>query len=257
VSETERVGIRIHREIGVPEDKRTGTLEVSKSRHNRDRPLEEDTWQQSSATGKVRQEVVHRIGNRDIGDPGVRVLCFRIAIRDFPIVTEVGPHRSWQADRWHIASRELVSGRAENLVSRVAKARGHEVARRNRDRPSGEDAWQRSRDLANSGVRRVKAQALGIPSHEGARSEKENSHWIWIVGGPLDPHVGSCIGVSREKAREFGHGDREIARSDTPISGASCQHSREGGQRRSGGQLSAIWSASGIDISRVPWTCAL
>jgi hypothetical protein len=32
------------------------------------------------------------------------------------------------------------------------------------------------------------------------------------MGGPLDPHVGSCIGASREKAREFGHGDREVAR---------------------------------------------
>jgi hypothetical protein len=35
-------------------------------------------------------------------------------------------------------------------------------------------------DLANSGVRRVKAQALGISSREDARSEKVIRRWIWI-----------------------------------------------------------------------------
>jgi DNA-binding CsgD family transcriptional regulator len=35
-------------------------------------------------------------------------------------------------------------------------------------------------DLANSGARRVKAQTLGIPSPEDARSEKVNNRWIWI-----------------------------------------------------------------------------
>jgi hypothetical protein len=71
---------------------------------------------------------------------------------------------------------------------------------------------RRSKDLANSGARRVRAQVLGIQSHEDARSEKVNSRWIQIAGGPLDPHVGSCIGASREKARELGHGNREVAR---------------------------------------------
>jgi hypothetical protein len=65
-----------------------------------------------------------------------------------------------------------------------------------RSRSSEKDRCQRSRGLANSGVRRVRAQVLGTLSHEDARSEKEDNHWIRIVGGPLDPHVGSCIGVS-------------------------------------------------------------
>ena len=47
-------------------------------------------------------------------------------------------------------------------------------------------------------------------------------------GEPLDPHVGSRIGASQEKAREFGRGDREIARSDTPTAGGSGGHSRVG-----------------------------
>jgi hypothetical protein len=68
----------------------------------------------------------------------------------------------------------------------------------------------------------VSAQVLGTPSHEDARSEKKNSHWIWITGEPLDLHVGSCIGVSREKTRGFGHGDRDIAISDIPTVGGQC-----------------------------------
>jgi hypothetical protein len=69
-------------------------------------------------------------------------------------------HRSRQADRWHIASRELVSRRAENLVSRVARREDtkRRSGERTRNRPSEEDRWQRSRDLANSEVRRVSAQ---------------------------------------------------------------------------------------------------
>jgi hypothetical protein len=111
----------------------------------------------------------------------------------------VWDHRSRQADRWHIACRDLVSRKAENLVSRVTK---HEDMKRRsgeriRNHPSEKEKWQRSRDLANSGVRRVTAQALGTPSREGARSEKKNSHWIWAIGEPSDLHVGSCIGVSR------------------------------------------------------------
>jgi hypothetical protein len=43
-----------------------------------------------------------------------------------------------------------------------------------------EDTCQRSRDLANSEVRKVKAQTFGIPSREDTRSEKVNNRWIWI-----------------------------------------------------------------------------
>jgi hypothetical protein len=31
-------------------------------------------------------------------------------------------------------------------------------------------------------------------------------------GGPLDPHVGSCIGAAREKARELGLVRSEVTR---------------------------------------------
>jgi hypothetical protein len=42
----------IHREIEVLKVVRTGTLKVSKSQHNRDRPIGEDAWQRSGATGR-------------------------------------------------------------------------------------------------------------------------------------------------------------------------------------------------------------
>jgi hypothetical protein len=59
-----------------------------------------------------------------------------------------------------------------------------------RSHPSKEERWQISKDLANSEVRRVRTQTLGAPSHEDVRSEKKDSHWIWVIGGPLDhkPH---------------------------------------------------------------------
>jgi hypothetical protein len=49
-----------------------------------------------------------------------------------------------------------------------------EVARRS-ELSIEEDACQRSRDLANLEVRRVKAQTFGTPSREGARSEKRTT----------------------------------------------------------------------------------
>jgi hypothetical protein len=41
-------------------------------------------------------------------------------------------------------------------------------------------------------------------SREVTRSE--DNRWIRIMGGPLDPLVGSCIRASREKARELATG---------------------------------------------------
>jgi hypothetical protein len=81
------------------------------------------------------------------------------------------------------------------------------------------------RDLANLGVHRVRVQVLGIQSHEDVISEKEDNHYIRNTRGPLDPHVGSCIGASCEKARDFGYGDREIARGDILTAGGSVGHS--------------------------------
>jgi hypothetical protein len=51
-------------------------------------------------------------------------------------------------------------------TSRVAKLR------ENRSHPSEEDRWQRSRDLANSEVHKVRAQKLGAPSHEWKNCEE-------------------------------------------------------------------------------------
>jgi hypothetical protein len=45
-------------------------------------------------------------------------------------------------------------------TSRVAKSR------ENCSHPSEEDRWQRSRDLMNSKVHKVRAQSLGAPSRE-------------------------------------------------------------------------------------------
>jgi hypothetical protein len=87
---------------------------------------------------------------------------------------------------------------------------------------------RRSKDLANSGARRVRAQVLGIQSHEDARSEKVNSRWIQIAGGPLDLHVGSCIGASREKARELDHVKAKSRGSEVASFGTSDIGSRRG-----------------------------
>jgi hypothetical protein len=111
-------------------------------------------------------------GSREKSVQGLVTRNRDITIRDISTTTRtVWGHRSRQVDRWHIACRDLVSGRAENLVSRVAKREDtkQRSGERTRSRPSEEDRWQRSRDLANSGVRRVKAQVLGTPSHEAAK----------------------------------------------------------------------------------------
>jgi hypothetical protein len=60
-----------------------------------------------------------------------------------------------------------------------------EVAR-DQDRPSEEDRWQRSRDLANSEVRKVRAQELGAPSRESHENREEQ--------GQLDPGHGRTVG---------------------------------------------------------------
>jgi hypothetical protein len=84
----------VNQEIGVPEDKRNGTLEVSKSRRNWDRPSrrmrgkhqhtgDKPRWESAWRTG-VRH--LGRVGNQDIGDPGyIGFMHSRITKRDFPI----------------------------------------------------------------------------------------------------------------------------------------------------------------------------
>jgi hypothetical protein len=78
---------------------------------------------------------------------------------------------------------------------------------------------ERSRELGSS---QGESPSIGYSKSRRRESEKKNSRWIWIIGEPSDLHVGSCIGVSREKTRGFGHGDRDIAISDIPTVGGQC-----------------------------------
>ena len=67
--------------------------------------------------------------------------------------------------------------------------------------PSEEERWRISRDLANSIVRRVRAQVLGIQSHKDARSEKV----ITIGSGSWDDcwiHTWNRASKPREKKIE-------------------------------------------------------
>jgi hypothetical protein len=59
--------------------------------------------------------------------------------------------------------------------------------------------------------------------------------------------VGSRIGASQEKVREFGRGDREIARSDTPTAGGSGGHSRVG-EWNTGGTKPRDLAARSLEI---------
>jgi hypothetical protein len=72
-------------------------------------------------------------------------------------------------------------------TSRVAKSQ------EDWDHPFKEDRWKRSRDLANSEVRKVRAQELGAPICEWRSLEimrSVDSRWIQVMGGLLDqePH---------------------------------------------------------------------
>jgi hypothetical protein len=60
----------------------------------------------------------------------------------------------------HIGDSDIRVQRRKSLTSRVEKLR------EDQDHPFEEDRWQRSRDLINSKVRKVRAQELGAPSHE-------------------------------------------------------------------------------------------
>jgi hypothetical protein len=66
--------------------------------------------------------------------------------------------------------------------SRVAKPR------EDQDRPSEEDRWQRSRDLATSEVREVRAQSLDAPSREWRSHERIRTVHPRRTGG-RDPGI--------------------------------------------------------------------
>jgi hypothetical protein len=56
--------------------------------------------------------------------------------------------------------------------------------REDRDHPSEEDRWQRSKDLVNSEVRKVRAQGLGAPSHEIVKCSGMRDTWQNHASGP-------------------------------------------------------------------------
>jgi hypothetical protein len=68
---------------------------------------------------------------------------------------------------------------------------------------------ERSRELGSSQGERP---SIGCSKSRGREKREGNNRWIQIAGGPLDPHVGSCIEASREKARELGHENCKVAR---------------------------------------------
>jgi hypothetical protein len=103
-------------------------------------------------------------------------------------------------------------------------------------RPSEEDRWQRSRDLANSGVRRVKAQVLGVQSREARGREatkwredrshpSEEDRWREIEGSRE-------LGSSQVESPTFGYSKsrgREVAREGEPL---DPEHRRTVGSER-------------------------
>jgi hypothetical protein len=79
-------------------------------------------------------------------------------------------------------------------------------SREDRDCPSEEDRWQRSKDLANSEVRKVRAQELGAPSHECESREEQRQ--------PLDPGRGRTIGSEPHRAYRAFRGS-EVGRTSS------------------------------------------
>jgi hypothetical protein len=75
-------------------------------------------------------------------------------------------------------------------------------SREDHNRLSAKDRWQRLRDLANSEVRKVRAQELGAPSREWRNREEQ--------GSPLDPGHERTVGSEPHCAyRAFGGSEVE------------------------------------------------
>jgi hypothetical protein len=83
-------------------------------------------------------------------------------------------------------------------------------------RPSGEDRWQRSRDLANSGVRRVKAQVLVFKVARREYAKREVARGSGAVhlrrtGGERSKDLANS-GARRVRAQILGTPSHEDAR---------------------------------------------
>jgi hypothetical protein len=108
--------------------------------------------------------------------------------------------------------------RTQVLGVKSRETRGREAAkwREAVSRPSGEDRWQRSGRSRELGSSQGESPSIGYSKSRGREKREGNNRWIRIAERPLDPHEGSCIGASREKGREFGHGNHEVASSEIP-----------------------------------------
>jgi hypothetical protein len=84
-------------------------------------------------------------------------------------------------------------------------------SRENRSHPSKEDRWQRSRDLTNLEVRKVRAQELGAPSHEWQSRENIGLVHLKRTGGK-DLGISNSE-VHRVRAQELGAPSHEVAKS--------------------------------------------
>jgi hypothetical protein len=70
----------------------------------------------------------------------------------------------------NIASRGFVKGRCQGWAPRLSEWRSREKVRTIHLR---KDRWQKSRNLANSEVRKMRAQELGAPSREWRNREEQ------------------------------------------------------------------------------------
>jgi hypothetical protein len=112
----------------------------------------------------------------------------RIRGRDFcpesPEVAKLQKNLSRPIGRTHVTRSTLSGIRTSEVREGIFSASRVTKSRENHSRPSKEDRRQRSRDIVNSKVHRVRAQELGAPSHEIVRSQ--DSRWIQVTGVPLD-----------------------------------------------------------------------
>jgi hypothetical protein len=113
-------------------------------------------------------------------------------------------------------TRKLVSGRAEDLVFKVARREdarrrsGEKIRTVHLGRTRGRDR----RDLANSGVRRIKAQVLGVQSREARGEVKWREIYSRPSGGTGGERSRDLVnsGVRRLRVQTLGTPSREVAR---------------------------------------------
>jgi hypothetical protein len=148
------------------------------------------------------------------------------------ILTGYGPfvwERTWVTRLPTSGTQASEVGRGIHSTSRVARRHESSIE---------EDTCQEIQGSRELGSSQGKGPSIGHSKSRGCEAREKDSHWIQIIGGPLDLRGGSCLRTSQEKVREFGRGDREIARRCYPDS------------------WRAVWAiakpVSGIQVARRP-----